>query len=132
MVLAQFLITPANNNTVFPIGISGKASIRVLGIEYSDTSGGGGGNNGDKRIIQIISDSLYFPYSPAKYITLLSNTSATVIDQGKSDYHLSNVALNSGIRLQVIDRATGVEPVNFVACVLNLSIEALNRNVEVE
>jgi hypothetical protein len=131
MVLAQFLITPANNNTVFPLGISGKASIRVLGIEYSDTSGGGG--NPDKRIIQIVSDSLYFPYSPAKFITFLSNASSTaVIDNGKSDYHLTNVALNSGIRLQVIDRATGAEPGDFVGCVLTLSIEALNRNVEVE
>lgn len=131
MVLAQFLITPANNNTVFPLGISGKASIRVLGIEYSDTSGGGG--NPDKRIIQIVSDSLYFPYSPAKFITFLSNASSTaVIDNGKSDYHLTNVALNSGIRLQVIDQATGAEPGDFVGCVLTLSIEALNRNVEVE
>jgi hypothetical protein len=128
MVLAQFLITAANNGTVFPIGISGKASIRVLGIEYSDDEKKDAGH-----IIQIVSDSLYFPYSPAKYITFLAHAHAnTVIDQGKSDYHLTNVALNSGIRLQVIDKTTGVQPVDFVACVLNLSIEALNRNVEVE
>jgi hypothetical protein len=42
------------------------------------------------------------------------------------------VALNSGIRLQIIDKTTGEEPAQFKACVLNLSIEALNRNVEVE
>jgi hypothetical protein len=128
MVLAQFLITATNNDTVFPIGISGKASIRVLGIEYQDDE-----NKNDPQIIQIVSDSLYFPYSPAKYITFLTYSHATtVIDQGKSDYHLTNVALNSGIRLQVIDKTTGVQPAHFLACVLNLSIEALNRNVEVE
>ena len=128
MVLAQFLITPTNNDTVFPIGISGKASIRVLGIEYLDDE-----KKDTGRIIQIVSDSLYFPYSPAKYITFLAHPHATtVIDQGKSDYHLTNVALNSGIRLQVIDKTTGVQPAEFAACVLNLSIEALNRNVEVE
>jgi hypothetical protein len=128
MVLAQFLITPANNNTVFPIGISGKASIRVLSIEYQDDE-----NKNDPQIIQIVSDSLYFPYSPAKFITFLTYSHATtVIDNGRTDYHLTNVALNSGIRLQIIDKATGVEPAHFSACVLNLSIEALNRNVEVE
>ena len=128
MVLAQFLITPANNNTVFPIGISGKASIRVLGIEYLDNTKKDVG-----EIIQIVSDSLYFPYSPAKFITFLSHShSTTVIDQGKNDYHLANVALNSGIRLQVIAKTTGTEPADFEACVLTLSIEALNRNVEVE
>jgi hypothetical protein len=128
MVLAQFLITPANNNTVFPIGISGKASIRVLGIEYQDDE-----NKNDPQIIQIVSDSLYFPYSPAKFITFLTYPHATsTIDNGRTDYHLTNVALNSGIRLQIIDKTTGEEPANFMACVLNLSIEALNRNVEVE
>ena len=128
MVLAQFIITPANNDSVFPLGISGKASIRVLGIEYQDDE-----NKNDTQIIQIVSDSLYFPYSPAKYITFLTYPHASaVIDQGKSDYHLTNVSLNSGIRLQVIDRATGIQPAQFKACVLNLSIEALNRNVEVE
>jgi hypothetical protein len=128
MVLAQFVITPANNNTVFSIGISGKASIRVLGIEYVDDTKKDVG-----EIIQIISDSLYFPYSPAKYITFISHPHATaVIDQGKIDYHLPNVSLNSGIQLQVISKATGVEPADFAGCILNLSIEALNRNVESE
>ena len=128
MVLAQFVITPANNNTVFPIGISGKASIRVLGVEYFDDT-----KKDVDEIIQIVSDSLYFPYSPAKYITFISHTHATaVIDQGKADYHLPNVSLNSGIHLQVIAKASGVEPTNFAGCVLNLSIEALNRNVESE
>lgn len=128
MVLAQFLITPANDNTVFPIGISGKASIRVLGIEYQDEE-----NKNDPQIIQIVSDSLYFPYSPAKYITFLTYSHATtVIDQGRTDYHLTNVALNSGIQLRVIDKTTGVQPAHFKACILTLSIEALNRNVEVE
>jgi hypothetical protein len=128
MVLAQFLITPANDNTVFPIGISGKASIRVLGIEYQDEE-----NKNDPQIIQIVSDSLYFPYSPAKYITFLTYSHATtVIDQGRTDYHLTNVALNSGIQLRVIDKTTGAQPAHFKACILTLSIEALNRNVEVE
>ena len=128
MVLAQFIITPATNNKVFPIGISGKASIRVLGIEYFDDAKKDVG-----EIIQIVSDSLYFPYSPAKYLTFLSHPHATaVIDQGKTDYHLPNVSLNSGITLQVISKTTGVEPVDFAGCILNLSIEALNRNIESE
>ena len=128
MVLAQFIVTPATNNTVFPIGISGKASIRVLGIEYLDDEKKDVGD-----IIQIVSDSLYFPYSPAKYITFISHPHASaVIDQGKTDYHLPNVSLNSGIRLQVISKTTGITPVAFAGCILNLSIEALNRNIESE
>ena len=131
MVLSQFLITAANNGSVFPLGISGKASIRVLGVEYGDGQHGAG--NTDPHGVQIVSDALYFPYSPAKYITFVSHSSASaVIDQGKNDYHLANVALNSGIRLQVIDPATRAQPDDFILCVLTLSIEALNRNVEVE
>ncbi len=130
MVLAQFVITSANNNTVFPIGISGKASIRVLGVEYGDGEHGGGNA---PHLVQIRSDSLYFPYSPAKYITFMAHASGSaVIDQGRTDYHLANVALNSGIQLQVVDPSTGAEPADFIACVLSLSIEALNRNTEVE
>jgi len=128
MVLVQFLITPANNNTLFPIGISGKASIRVLGVEYLDDE-----KKDPGRAVQIQSDVLYFPYSPTKYLTFLIHPHASsVIDQGRHDYHLSNVSLNSQVRLHVVDPATGVEPPNFLACVLNLSIESLNRNMEIE
>lgn len=126
MVLSQFVITSANNNTIFPVGISGKCSIRVLHIEYAD-----GGANAH-RVIKLVSDSLVFPYSSARYLTWLTNPHAEVaVDQGRTDYHLSNVIINGGIRLQVLDTDTEAEPAGFVACIVTLSIEEINRNLVV-
>ena len=127
MVLAQFIVTSANNNTYHPIGITGKCSIRVLGIQYSDDK------KQDDMVIQIDSDALFFPYSPARYLTFLSAPHGSIaIDQGRHDYHLCNVELNGKIRLNVIDRATGLTPANFSFCILSLSIEAINRNLPVD
>ena len=67
MVLVQILITPAAGGLSTASGkfqvvpISGKCSIRVLAISYHDTA-----DAGTNRVIQIVSDNLYFanPMSP--------------------------------------------------------------------
>lgn len=128
MVLLQFIVTTANNNTRFPVGIAGPCSIRVLGIEYGDSENPGH----NSRIIQIQSDLLYFPYSPAKFITFMGHERGRMnFDDSHGGFHLNNATLNSGIQLNVIDVATGVEPANFLGLILTLSIEEINRNTVV-
>lgn len=123
MVLAQFIITSANNNTFQSIGISGKCSIRILAVQYHDSSGAG-----TSRIIQLQSDALYFPYSPAKYLTWINNGSSQVdLDNSRQEYHLQNVVLNGQVLLNVVDKATGTTPGNFTSCVVSLDIEKLNE-----
>lgn len=125
MVLVQIPIYPATNNSIFPIGIAGKCSIRVLSVQYYETTGN------HKHMISIQSDALYFPYSPAKYITFVTGADATVaLDQGHEEYHLKNCVINGGIRLYVVNRATGETPANFGFCLLSLSIEHLNETLE--
>lgn len=129
MVLLQFIVTAANNNTLFPVGIAGQCSLRVLGIEYGDTENPGH----NSRIIQIQSDVLYFPYSPAKFITFMGHERGRMnIDDSQGGFHLNNVNVNSGIRLNVIDVATGTTPANFIGVVLSLSIEEINRSKVVD
>jgi len=124
MVLVQFIITTANNDTYFTLPVSGKCSIRVLNAMYHSTEA-----NTNSRVIQIRSDLLFFPYSPARYITLVSNSQAMVnYDQGHIEYNLQNVVLQGQLRLAVVDNATGTTPNLFEHCVLTLQIESMNEN----
>lgn len=129
MVFAQILITPAAGGLTTASGkfqvlpVSGKCSIRVLSIQYHDTAA-----SSTNRVIQIVSDNLYFPYSPLKYLTVMSNPAANVsVDQSYLDYHLRNQQLNGQIQLSIIDRATGVEPANFSNCLISLDIEQIDK-----
>lgn len=134
MVLVQIIITPATNNRFFPLGISGECSLRVLSYSHHDNSGGGGGGgNPPSRIIQVQSEQLVFPYSPARYITVMTNQqSPHTVDDSQGGFHLNNVVLNGGIHLYVVDRATGQTPGNFTHGLLTLSIERINRREIVE
>lgn len=125
MVLVQIIITPQNNGSFFPIGVSGLCSLRVLSYDHHDT-----GNTA--RLVQLVSNQLVFPYSPARYLTVMTNQHSThTVDDSQGGFHLNNVVINGGIQLQVIDRATGAEPGNFTFGLLTLSIEEINRNVVV-
>jgi hypothetical protein len=124
MVLVQFIITSANNDSYFTVPISGKCCIRVLNAMYHGT-----GSATVSYVVQIRSDLLYFPYSPARYLTLVSNPQAHVnYDSGFKEYNLQNVVLQGQIRLAVVDNATGAAPANFQHCVLTLQVESMNEN----
>lgn len=126
MVLAQIIITPATNNRFFPLGIAGECSLRVLSYSHHDTGGA-------PRLIQVQSDQLLFPYSPARFLTVMTNQHSThTVDDSQGGFHLNNVVINGGIQLNVIDRATGAQPVGFTFGILTLSIELINRREIVE
>ena len=126
MVLVQIIITPATNNRFFPLGIAGECSLRVLSYSHHDT-----GNAA--RIIQVQSDQLIFPYSPARFLSVLTNQHSThTVDDSQGGFHLNNVVLNGGIHLYVIDRATGQTPGGFTFGLLTLSIEMINRKELIE
>jgi hypothetical protein len=124
MVLVQFIITPTNNDTYFTLPVSGKCSIRVLHVAYNATGGGG-----SSHVIQIRSDLLLFPYSPARFLTIMSNAQTnTTFDASHNEYNLQNIVLQGQLRLAVVDNATGAQPANFQHCVLTLQIESMNEN----
>jgi hypothetical protein len=124
MPLVQFLITPANNGTSFPINFVGPCSIRVCAVQGHRS--GGVGNVCTP--FQIQSDALIFPFSPLTYLTFLTNSHAEIsIDSGFQEYHINNCKLNSSIILRVINPITGAEPANFDFCLLTLQIEQVNR-----
>ena len=123
MVLVQVLIDTTNNNTRFVIPVSGKCSIRVLSMVYHATEA-----STNSRVIQLSSDILYFPYSPLKYLTMVSNPSGTLnYDTAYSEYNLQNVVLQGQIGFHVIDRATGAQPTTFQWCLVSLQIEHINE-----
>jgi hypothetical protein len=126
MVLVQIIITPENNGSFFPIGVSGLCSLRVLAYDHHDT-----GNA--PRLIQVLSEQLVFPYSPARYLTVMTNQHSThTVDDSQGGFHLNNVVINGGIQLQVINRATGAQPGGFTFALLTLSVEEINRNKPVD
>ena len=132
MVLVQILITPAAGNLTTASGkfqaipITGKASIRVLSVVYHDTAAAT-----TNRCIQIVSDNLYFPYSPCKYLTVLSNPAASLnFDNSRNEYHLKDQQFNGQLQLQVIDKATGVEPANFTYCLLTIEYEQIDKDFQ--
>lgn len=126
MVLVQIIITSANNGSFFPIGVSGLCSLRVLSYDHHDT-----GNQA--RLIQVVSEQLVFPYSPARYLTVMTNQHAThTVDDSQGGFHVNNVVINGGIQLRVINQATGAEPGGFTFGLLTLSIEKINHNMVVD
>jgi len=123
MVLIQCIITAANNDSYFTLPVSGKCSIRVLHVAYHATEA-----NTNSRVIQIRSDLLLFPYSPARFLTIMSNPSGNMtIDASHNEYNLQNIVLQGQLRLAVVDNATGATPVTFQHLVLTLQIEAMNE-----
>lgn len=123
MVLVQFLVTSSNNNSTFPVGISGKCSIRVLNMVYHSTSAAT-----VCEAVQLQSDALYFPYSPLRYLTIVSNPSASLnYDQGFVEYNLQNVVLNGQITLNVVNYLTGSTPSGFDKLLVTLEIEKMNE-----
>lgn len=121
MVLVQIIITPVTNNRFFPLGISGPCSLRVLSYDHHDSGG-------QPRLIQIRSEQLVFPYSPARFLTVMTNQHSThTVDDSQGGFHLNNVTLNGGIHLYVVNQATGETPANFTFGLLTLSIERINR-----
>jgi hypothetical protein len=122
MVLVQFIITAANNDSYFTIPVSGKCSIRVLNVSYHATEA-----NTNSRVVQIRSDLLLFPYSPARFLTIMTNPQAnTSFDSSHNEYSLQNIVLQGQLRLAVVDNATGAQPATFQHLVLTLQIEAMN------
>ena len=126
MVLAQLLVTSATNNAFFTIPISGKCSIRVLNMVYHSTEA-----NTNMRVLSLQSDSLFFPYSPLRYLTMMSNVQGTLnFDQSYREYNLQNVVLNGQILLNLVEYSTKATPPGTWTCLLTLEIEAINQQFD--
>jgi hypothetical protein len=126
MVLVQILVSPANNNTFFVVPVSGKCSIRVLNMVYHSTEA-----NTHSRVIQLRSGILQFPYSPMKWLTLVSNPQATLnFDSGFEEYSINNCVLQGQLDLFVQDYSTGAQPEGFQWCLVSLEIDKINENYQ--
>ena len=120
MVLVQILITEATNNQNYVVPISGKCSIRVLNMSFADASA-------NSRVIQLQSDMLYFPYSPQKYLTMISNAPTTLsFDQAFHEYNLQNVVLQGQLLLNVVSVSGGALGASW-NCLVTLQVEKINE-----
>ena len=121
MVLVQILVETATNNQNFVVPISGKCSIRVLSVVYSEGVTAA-------RVVQVRSDILQFPYSPMKWLTLISNPVATLnYDQGYQEYNLNNVVLQGQIGLNIVQYDGAAIP-NAFKCLITLQVEKIGEN----
>jgi len=120
MVLVQILVTSTTNNQNYVVPISGKCSIRVLNMSFADTGT-------VSRVIQLQSDLLYFPYSPQKYLTMISNAPTTLsFDQAFHEYNLQNVVLQGQLLLNVVSVSGGALVAGWV-CLVTLQVEKINE-----
>lgn len=125
MVLVQILATSvgAQNNIDFVVPVSGKCCIRVLHVAFHHTEA-----NTNSRNIQIRSDLLYFPWSPLRYITFITNTQANQqYDSGLHEYHLQNVVLQGKIGINIVLSDGSDLPAGTWSCLLTLQIEKINE-----
>lgn len=126
MPLAQLLITSANNNTLFVLPVSGAVSIQILGIQYFDATA-------VNRIVQIQSDTLYFAYSPQKFLTVLSPGTGVcsvsqTIDNSIQSFHLKHQAFAGQMLLNVVQQFSSdasALPASF-KCLITLNVEQID------
>ena len=128
MVLVQILINASNNNTYFTVPVTGKSSIRVLGLQYCDN---GGQTN---RVLQLQSDNLYFPYSPQRFLTWMAATSSSAcssiisFDNSRDAYHIKNQLWNGQLLLNVVSLySSGGSPLPAsFQCIVTIEFEEID------
>jgi hypothetical protein len=132
MVLVQVLITAANNGTYFTVPVIGKASVRVVGIQYIDKT-----STAYSRVLRLRSDNLLFNYSPQVYLTFISQASASAganisFDVSNKDYHMKDSTFNGNLFLtleQLYSSGGDALPAIFY-CLVNLDVEQIDREYQ--
>jgi len=127
MVLVQILITDTTNSQDYVVPISGKCSIRVLSVVYHSTEA-----NTNSRVVQIRSDILQFPYSPMKWLTMISNPQATLnFDTAYQEYNVNNVVLQGQLFLSVVNALDiGTALPGTWRCLVSLQIEKIGEDFQ--
>ena len=126
MPLVQLLVSSsaANNNTNFVVPVSGKCSIRILSVVFHHTEA-----NTNSRAIQVRSDILQFPYSPLKWLTFISNPSATLaIDNGFQEYNINNAVLQGQLGINVVQSDGTDLPAGTWRLLLTMQIEKIGED----
>jgi len=125
MVLVQILVTDTTNSQNYVVPISGKCSIRVLNVVYHSTEA-----NTNSRVVQIRSDILQFPYSPLKFLTLISNPQATLnYDQGFQEYNVNNIVLQGQLYLSAV-QSDGTALPGTWKCLITLQVEKIGEEYQ--
>ena len=126
MVLVQILVTDTTNNQNYVVPISGKCSIRVLSAVYHSNEA-----NTNARAVQLRSDILQFPYSPMKWLTLISNPQATLnYDQGHLEYNVNNIVLQGQLGLNAVQSDGSALPGTW-KLLITLQVEMIGEEFKV-
>lgn len=126
MVLVQILVTDTTNNENYVVPISGKCSIRVLSAVYHSNEA-----NTNARVVQVRSDILQFPYSPMKWLTLISNPQATLnYDQGHLEYSVNNIVLQGQLGLNAVQSDGSALPGTW-RLLITLQVEMIGEEFKV-
>jgi hypothetical protein len=125
MVLVQILITDTTNSQNYVVPISGKCSIRVLSVVYHSSEA-----NTNSRVVQIRSDILQFPYSPMKWLTMISNPQATLnFDTAYQEYNVNNIILQGQLYLSAV-QSDGTALPGTWRCLISLQIEKIGEDFQ--
>lgn len=126
MVLVQLLVTSSTNNRYYTIPISGKCSIQVLSAVYHSSEAAT-----NSRVLSLESDALIAPYSPMRYITMMSNVQGTLnFDSNIREYNFQNIVLNGQLLLNLVEYSTKASPPGTWNFLLTLEIEAINKQFD--
>lgn len=127
MPLVQIIVTSTTNNQYYVVPISGKCSIRVLNVSFHHPEA-----NTNSRIIQVRSDILQFPYSPAKWLTFLTNVQSNLnFDTAYQEYNLNNVVLQGQLGLNLVQSDGSALPAGAWNCLISLQIEKIGEEFSV-
>jgi hypothetical protein len=124
MVLLQISITTSNNNTYIPINLVGICNIKILSIQYNSTDGAG-----TIKIIGINTDKLRMNASQYPYPIFMNGAQGNFFgfDNSHTEYHFIGVDMDGRMFVNIIDVATGTQPVNFTNCLVTFDIEKIVR-----
>ena len=125
-MLVQLLVTSATNNRYYVFPVSGKCSIQVLSAVYHSSEA-----NTNSRVISLESDSLIAPYSPLRYITMISNPQGTLnFDSNVREFNFQNVVINGQVLLNLVEYSTKASPPGTWHFLLTLEVEAINQQFD--
>jgi len=129
MPLVQIVVNNSNNNTYFATAITGKCSVRVLSVQYTDTSAA-------IRVLRLQSDNLIFNYSPQTYLTWMTSnptknygTANQTFDVSRSEYHAKDLVFNGQLLVNIVQQYSSDNsalPAPFY-CVITLDVEQIGQ-----
>lgn len=121
MPIVQILITTATNNTRISVPVYGRHNIKVISVAYNKSAATNPVTT--LQVVQIESDKLISTASSLPFITVMNGSTGLQAYDSSVGYNYDQIELTGQIRFNLIDKLTGLAPIDFVALLLTLQID---------